>query len=546
VPAADGPDQRGISLDQRVPRLLVAVPRAGHLSDLERGINRTARKDTAELLAGALGLAEPARAFFVAAARGRGPATEVLAAIRGQAGAVPGEGPVWCPYLGLVPFQERDARVFYGRGDLVAQLVRRLADRLDGMAETVIAELREGAEGGPASGALPLVSLAMAATWECREGSELTLRAYRRAGGVADAVNRGAQAAYDALTSGQKDAARLLFTQLTVITADGRFGRRRCGRDSLRPRGADPARDMDAVIDAFSARSLLVLGAGSVEIAHDVLLQAWKQLRDWLGDDQLDRVLYSQVVSDAQTWDINQRDSSYLYRPGRLATIDAAVSRWLAAPTRFPSLPDVGQAFLHAAHHAASRGTRQRRAALAGLLALTLIAITAAGIAVHDTGIALSAKGIAVREEGIAVRDAANVSRQHAIALSRQLAAESLAIDPGDTIDPAGLETAQQLAAAAWRVFPTDQAESAMTALLAAQQQDGIVFVGNPGDGVKGVAFSPDGTLLASADADGTVQTWRISLFADPYAVLCADVGPPTGEVWAQYAPGESETGVCG
>ena len=39
------------------------------VSDLERGINRTARKDTAELLAGALGLAEPVRALFVAAAR---------------------------------------------------------------------------------------------------------------------------------------------------------------------------------------------------------------------------------------------------------------------------------------------------------------------------------------------------------------------------------------------------------------------------------------------------------------------------------------------
>ena len=36
------------------------------VSDLERGIHRTARKDTAELLAGALGLAEPARSLFVA------------------------------------------------------------------------------------------------------------------------------------------------------------------------------------------------------------------------------------------------------------------------------------------------------------------------------------------------------------------------------------------------------------------------------------------------------------------------------------------------
>jgi predicted ATPase/class 3 adenylate cyclase/DNA-binding XRE family transcriptional regulator len=55
------------------------------VSDLERGINRTARKDTALMLAGALGLDDPARELFVLAARGRVPAAEVLAA--GQVGA---------------------------------------------------------------------------------------------------------------------------------------------------------------------------------------------------------------------------------------------------------------------------------------------------------------------------------------------------------------------------------------------------------------------------------------------------------------------------
>jgi transcriptional regulator with XRE-family HTH domain len=50
------------------------------VSDLERGINRTARRDTAVRLAGALGLAEPVRSLFVAAARGRIQAAQVLAA----------------------------------------------------------------------------------------------------------------------------------------------------------------------------------------------------------------------------------------------------------------------------------------------------------------------------------------------------------------------------------------------------------------------------------------------------------------------------------
>jgi transcriptional regulator with XRE-family HTH domain len=74
------------------------------VSDLERGIHPTARKDTAELLAGALGLAGPSRPLFVAAARGRAPAPEVLAALRGEAVPVG-----VCPFKGLAFFDRADA-----------------------------------------------------------------------------------------------------------------------------------------------------------------------------------------------------------------------------------------------------------------------------------------------------------------------------------------------------------------------------------------------------------------------------------------------------
>ena len=669
------------------------------VSDLERGINRTARKDTAELLAAALGLAEPVRPSFVAAARGRIPAAEVLAALQGEA---PGGGPVWpgCPYLGLVPFQERDARFFYGRDELVAQLVQRLLARLDGtgmllvagesgagkssllraglmprlaagvlgpgsqgwprrvirptgnplrelamhladvagadpvsvyrslsaapgeapmlveqavrtaasrvadtgsgspadaaaaaptrlvlvidqfeelftaggdaengpvereafiaalhaaatvpagphkrppalvvaavradflgrliaypplkaaletgpftvgpmseaelrlamtgpaaeaglaiepaLVETVIAELRERTGGGLGSGVLPLMSQAMAATWEHCESNELTLRGYRHAGGVADAVNRSAQAAYDTLTSRQKDAARLVFTQLTIITADGQLARRRCTRTDLRAPAAQMTADIDAVIDVFSAQRLLVLGRDSVEISHDVLLQAWKQLRDWLGDDQVDRALYSQVVTDADTWDSNRRDSSYLYRAGRLATIDAATSRWQNEPTRYPPLPAASKAFLLAAHHAARRSTRRRRSGFAILALLTILAVAASGVA-------LSQRAAAVRQ-----RDQA---------LYNQVIAEALQFGTSDT------PLAAQLNLAAYRIQPTQDLASRLlntenTALSSSLATDA--------GAVNSVAFSSDGHTLASGSDNGSVRLWDV---ADP------------------------------
>jgi len=96
---------------QELARAAGMSPRS--VSDLERGINRTARHDTAVRLADALGLAEPARSLFVAAARGRIQAAQVLAAERGQgespaaAGGMHGFAPALTSFIGrAVPLRE--------------------------------------------------------------------------------------------------------------------------------------------------------------------------------------------------------------------------------------------------------------------------------------------------------------------------------------------------------------------------------------------------------------------------------------------------------
>jgi tetratricopeptide (TPR) repeat protein/transcriptional regulator with XRE-family HTH domain len=89
------------------------------VSDLERGINRTARKDTAVMLADALSLNGQVRVLFVAAARGRAPAAEVLAARDDS--AADGAAAVVTRSL------PRDIGSFTGREPELAQLLGTLA-----------------------------------------------------------------------------------------------------------------------------------------------------------------------------------------------------------------------------------------------------------------------------------------------------------------------------------------------------------------------------------------------------------------------------------
>ncbi len=94
------------------------------VGDLERGINLTARKDTARLLADALELAGPERSLFEAAARGRAPAAEVPAA---RGGLAPGGSAA-----AATRTLPRDIASFTGRGAELGQLMAQLTDAAAG------------------------------------------------------------------------------------------------------------------------------------------------------------------------------------------------------------------------------------------------------------------------------------------------------------------------------------------------------------------------------------------------------------------------------
>jgi WD40 repeat protein len=351
----------------------------------------------------------------------------------------------------------------------------------DDLVEVLLAEVRTGQPGTSGAGMLPLLSHALDQAWRSRAGQALTLADYERTGGIEGAVAGSAQRAYDRLTPGQQAAARQVFMRLTATSSEGVDSADRASRAEL-TEGKSPAeaQDVEAVLEAFAAERLLTLAAGTVEFSHEALLTAWPLLRDtWLADTHADRIVRSRLHTTAAEWGRQSRDRSYLYGGSLLQAATGTATRIGADPARHPPLSQTERDFLHASSHAHRRTVRRRQAVIAGLLVLTLTALTAAGIA---------------------VRNAATTRHLHAIALSRQLAAESLNIDDTNRV------TARRLAVAAWAVFPTSQAYSAITTLLAEQQQQGML----PADpyAVYAAAFSPDGKLLASADADGTVRLW--------------------------------------
>ena len=211
------------------------------VSDLERGINRTPHKDTAVLLAGALGLTGSAGELFVAAARGKVPAAQVLAAAAGagrRPGAVTGS-----PYCGLAVFGEQDAGWFFGREAAATAVLDRMSRLPAGTGLLVVS----GASGAGKSsllraGVLPRIraadGLAAAPGAACWPRvvftptraplDELALRVAPLAGADAAAVRQGLDTApaWFALTARQAALAGP-----PAEDRDGRPGQ----RDQLRP-----------------------------------------------------------------------------------------------------------------------------------------------------------------------------------------------------------------------------------------------------------------------------------------------------------------------
>jgi Novel STAND NTPase 1 len=231
------------------------------------------------------------------------------------------------------------------------------------------------------SGALPLLSHALLATWERRDGRTLTVEGYRETGGVASAIARTADGVLASLPPDRRAITRSMFLRLTELGGGAREGRRRVNVDELVPNAVSPE-VVQALLERLAEARLVTLDEGTAEVAHEVLIREWPTLRAWLDEDRDGIRLHRNLGAAARLWDSGGRDPSDLYRGTRL---DAAVE-WtephradLNATERSfvdTSLEEAGRE-----RRAQVRANRWLRALLAGAVALLLVAVLAGVVA---------------------------------------------------------------------------------------------------------------------------------------------------------------------
>ena len=178
-------------------------------------------------------------------------------------------------------------------------------------------------------GALPFVQETLRLLWGRMENRTLTLDAYRQLGeksgsGLASAMARRADIAFDELTPAQQEIARRVLVALVQLNPAGPDTRcQKTVEDLQGPK--DNPNDFAQALDHLTQRGLLVRtgqeseASGAVELAHEVLITGWPRLSGWLNEDRAGQLVHQRMERDANEWRKRGRDTSYLYIGARLA-----------------------------------------------------------------------------------------------------------------------------------------------------------------------------------------------------------------------------------
>ena len=332
-------------------------------------------------------------------------------------------------------------------------------------------------------GALPMLSHALRATWELRDGRTLTVDGYRGSGGVASAIARTADAVVDALPAEQRALARGVFLRMTELGEGADDSRRRVPTAELVPEGTD----VDAVAQLLARLAdarLVTLGDDDAEVAHEALIREWPRLRGWLEEDR-DAIRAHRRLGDAAAlWEAGGRDPSDLLRGARLAAaVEVAEAGRVRLNATERAFVDAGAEQAERERRAEQRVNRRLRGLLAGALVLLVVAIAAGVISLAQRGQAQDAEAAA---EAQALR--ADAERLGALGVAAPRVEQSL------LQAVAGVELQERL-------------ETRSSLLTVLQRNPAVLgFHAIAAGDITAMAVAPDERVLVSGDDAGAVR----------------------------------------
>ncbi|WP_249064378.1 AAA family ATPase [Argonema antarcticum] len=316
-------------------------------------------------------------------------------------------------------------------------------------------------------GELPLLEFALKKLWDNQSNGQLTIAAYNEIGGVEKALANHAEEFYQKLNEDKQNRVKHIFTQLV------RFGENTDDTRRLATRDEIGAENWLLVTKLANAEARLVVTGRdevkkkpTVEVVHEALIRGWDRLREWMEEDREFRKWQDRLRAEKNIWENSGKDNGALLRGALLVEAE----EWL----------------------------NKRSECI---------------IDQEEREFILASRQYQEQEDIERIKELLNLSQKE-LQLKQQLSSLVIAVKAGVKLRNIK-EPSEEL--------KRNVVERLQQGSYEISERNQLVDYNN---GVVGVAFSPDGLMIASASDDHTVKLWNLD------GKLLTTFKGHTDEVW--------------